>query len=76
MTETKDKARIILSKTHGKGLFTKWKGEVADRANRKGTPDGYLLSESVSNHIFTDIPKPLQSAYQNQHLEETMWPDT
>jgi hypothetical protein len=48
----------------GKSILSKWKVEVRDKANKKGMPEGYLLAESVSEHIFTAVKKPVQTDYK------------
>jgi hypothetical protein len=63
MTEWKV-PRVKLSKVEGKNILNKWKVEVTDKANKKGTPDGYLLAESVSEYIFNEVEKPVQADYQ------------
>jgi hypothetical protein len=63
MTDSKA-PRIKLSKAEGKNVLNKWKVEVTDKANKKGMPHGYLLAKSVSDHIFSEVAKPIQGEYQ------------
>jgi hypothetical protein len=63
MTELKA-PRVKLSKVEGKNILNKWKVEVTDKEKKKGTPDGYLLAESASEHIFNEVEKPVQGDYQ------------
>jgi hypothetical protein len=66
MTESKT-PRVKLSKVDGKKVLTTWKLEITDKANRKGTPDGYLSAEAVSDHIFKKVKKPVQSDYKDNN---------